>query len=166
MTTMILLRGNSGCGKTTLANQLAARLPAKATLVLHQDLLRRELLHASDHAGTPAVDLIATLATFGQRHYRYVIIEGILRRDVYGDMLAALYAQFRPTAFAYYLNMDFAATLRRDALKPAPFGETNLRRWWREGDQLPFDQVLAAGETARLTQQIYLEVAHHEQITD
>lgn len=166
MTTLILLRGNSGCGKTTLANQLAARLPIKATLVLHQDMLRRDLLHASDHAGTPAVALIATLATFGQRHYRYVIIEGILRRDVYGAMLTTLYAQFRPAAFAYYLDMSFADTLKRDALKPTPFGETKLRRWWREGDQLPFEQVFAAGETARLTQQIYLEVAHHEQITD
>ncbi|MFD1393925.1 AAA family ATPase [Lacticaseibacillus jixianensis] len=44
--TLILLRGNSASGKTTLANKLAARLPQAQTLVLHQDMLRRDLLHA------------------------------------------------------------------------------------------------------------------------
>lgn len=160
--TLIILRGNSASGKTTLAAQLETRLPAGQTLVLHQDTLRRELLHASDHQGTLAVPLIETLAEFGRVHYRYTIIEGILRKDVYGEMLTRVKASFAPHAWSYYLTLPFEQTLARDATKPQPFGEETLRRWWRDQDQLSEDHILDAHSVAGLADQITQEVIKDE----
>ncbi|MFD1441442.1 AAA family ATPase [Lacticaseibacillus hegangensis] len=159
---LIILRGNSASGKTTLANKLAAKLPESQTLVLHQDMLRRDLLHASDHEGTLAVPLIKTLAEFGRQHYQYTIIEGILRRDVYGPMLKDVAATFAPSVWQYYLDLPFEETARRDRAKAVPFGEATLRSWWRDQDQLAGDEVLGGHSTSDLAEQIYREVMTHE----
>lgn len=159
---LIILRGNSASGKTTLANKLAAKLPENQTLVLHQDMLRRDLLHASDREGTLAVPLIETLAEFGRQHYQYTIIEGILRADVYGAMLNRVTTTFAPRVWSYYLALPFEETVLRDKAKPFPFGEPTLRRWWRDQDQLAGDEVLSGHSTSDLAEQIYREVMTHE----
>ncbi|WP_179395080.1 AAA family ATPase [Lacticaseibacillus absianus] len=133
MPTLILLRGNSGCGKTTLADALA-RAYGEEALLLQQDVLRRHVLHAGDHAGTHAVDLIADLIDFGRQFYPITIVEGILRRDVYGAMLQRAIERFGARAFVYYLDLPFALTVVRNA--PRHFSEVDLRCWWRPTDQL------------------------------
>jgi predicted ABC-type ATPase len=82
MPTLVIIRGNSGSGKTSMADALQAHFGAAHCLVIHQDQVRREMLHANDHVGTPAVALIADLIRFGLANYPLVIVEGILRRDV------------------------------------------------------------------------------------
>lgn len=159
---LIILRGNSASGKTTLATKLATQLPEDHPLVLHQDLLRREVLHASDHPGTLAVPLIETLAEFGRSHYRFTIIEGILRRDVYGEMLKRVQATFAPFVWSYYLDLPFEETVARDATKPVPFGAATLQRWWRDQDQLSGDRVLTGHSTTALAKQIISEVIKDE----
>ncbi|WP_204122857.1 AAA family ATPase [Lacticaseibacillus mingshuiensis] len=49
---LVLLRGNSGSGKTYLANQLQEALGTNACLLISQDVMRREIMHANDHAAT------------------------------------------------------------------------------------------------------------------
>lgn len=44
---LILLRGNSGSGKTTLAHMLQHKLD-RGTLVISQDVIRRDMLWAKD----------------------------------------------------------------------------------------------------------------------
>lgn len=117
---LIIIRGNSASGKTTLAAKLAAKMPQAQTLLLHQDMLRRDLLHASNREGTLEVPLIETLAEFGRQHYRCTIVEGILRRDVYGAMLRHVAATFAPSVWTYYLALPFEETVARDRTKPVP----------------------------------------------
>lgn len=159
---LIIIRGNSASGKSTLANKLAAQLPQEKTLVLHQDMLRRELLHANDHQGTPAVALIETLAGFSRSHYRFTIIEGILRRDVYGEMLERVKATFSPSVWSYYLDLPFTETMARDASKSRPFGELTLRRWWQDQDQLSGDQIVHNCSTTILADQIIAAILADE----
>ncbi|WP_257607430.1 hypothetical protein [Weissella sagaensis] len=64
----ILIRGNSSSGKTVLANELQKYFGYEECLVLHQDNIRRDILHANDHSGTPAIDLIRTLVSCGENH--------------------------------------------------------------------------------------------------
>lgn len=141
---LIVIRGNSNSGKTTLADRLQQCLGTDRCLVLHQDQLRRELLHAPDTPGTPAIALIATMVAFGRVHYPLVVLEGILRTDVYGGLLRELYQQ--PQTCGYYLTVTGAQTLANNATRPQPFPEAWLARWWRAADRLAAEQQLAQGQ--------------------
>ena len=47
--------------------------------------------------------------------------------------------EYGPAIFAYYYDLPFEETLRRHSTKPnrGDFGESEMRRWWREKDFLP-----------------------------
>lgn len=155
MAKLILLRGNSASGKTTLATQLQAHFGTDQCFVLHQDWIRRELLQANDHPGTPAVALIEDLLDFGARHYQLAILEGILRRDVYGAMLLRASQQFEQPSLVYYLDLPFTQTWQRNLLKARPFTEAQLKSWWLVADQLTSsDRRLTAPTTADNLQQV------------
>ena len=47
MTKLIILRGNSGSGKTTIAKELQ-KLFGKNTMLISQDVIRREMLNVDD----------------------------------------------------------------------------------------------------------------------
>lgn len=139
MANLVLIRGNSGSGKTTLANALQAHFGSDTCLLLHQDQLRRELLQTNDHAGTLAIDLIADLIRFGNQHYSLVVLEGILRRDVYGEMLSRAMAEFDGSVLSYYLDVPFATTVVHNHDR---FDEATLRQWWRPHDVLSADDIV------------------------
>ncbi|MBP5462147.1 MAG: AAA family ATPase [Lachnospiraceae bacterium] len=54
---LIMLRGNSGSGKTTVAKELQ-KLFGRGTMVLSQDMIRREVLKERDGIDPPALPLI------------------------------------------------------------------------------------------------------------
>lgn len=64
---LILLRGNSGSGKTTLAHMLQHKL-GRGTLVISQDVIRRDMLWAKDTKDGPAVSLLINLVQYGRQH--------------------------------------------------------------------------------------------------
>ena len=133
MPTLVIIRGNSGSGKTSLADALQAHFGTDHCLVIHQDQVRRDILHANDHVGTPAVALIEDLIRFGQTHYPLVIVEGILRQDVYGEMLAQVVNQWQGPTLIYYLDVPFATCVAHNRQR---FDEAMQKRWWRADDVL------------------------------
>lgn len=58
---LIMLRGNSGSGKTTLAHMLQHEL-GRGTLVISQDVVRREMLWVHDKPGHPAIPLLISVS--------------------------------------------------------------------------------------------------------
>ena len=114
---LIILRGNSGSGKTTVAKRLFDHFHADAMLV-SQDVVRRTMLRVKDVPNNPAVELIYKLCLYGNRLNKIVILEGILRRDVYGNKLTELMVNFNGAVHIYYLDIPFDETLRRHATKP------------------------------------------------
>jgi predicted kinase len=133
--TLVVLRGNSGSGKTTVARLLQDRF---GLVVVSQDVLRREVLGVSDGPGSPAVDLIAQTARFALDRGFSVVVEGILRSDIYAPMLAALAAEHRGHTHFFRFDLSFDETVRRHRTKDrTDFGEPELRRWWRGDDALP-----------------------------
>lgn len=143
---LVIIRGNSGSGKTYLANKLQLYYGYDNCLLLHQDVLRRDILHANDRIATPAVELINCMTEFGMQHYPITIIEGILREDVYGGMLRNL--QMKYNSLTYYLNVPFEITLKRDAVKEEPFGRKKLQKWWREGDYLTKKDIILQADSS------------------
>ena len=74
MTKLILLRGNSGSGKTTIARNLQSML-GNGVMRVGQDEIRRHMLNVSDRPDNLAIELIKYITLFGIAHCKYVIVE-------------------------------------------------------------------------------------------
>ena len=162
--TLILLRGNSGSGKTTVARALQRRL-GRGTLLLSQDAIRREMLYASDGPDTPAIPLLSHLLEYGAAHCPAVILEGILTAQWYAPVFHAAQQRFGDRISAWYFDLPFEETLRRHQTKPnrADFGEADMRRWWREKDYIGFlpEHTLTADiSEAQILERICADLAH------
>lgn len=132
---LIMLRGNSGSGKTTVAKALQRHF-GRETLVISQDAVRRDMLYVRDEPGNAAIALMEHLLAYGSAHCTHVILEGILYADVYGSLFARAKQLFAPDLHAYYFDLPFAETVRRHQQKDKAleFGEADMQRWWRPRD--------------------------------
>ncbi len=137
MSKLIILRGNSGSGKSSAARALQREL-GRNTLIIAQDTVRREMLWARDGEDTPAIPLLIHLLRYGHEHHAVVILEGILYADWYRPLFEAVAALFGKQIYAYYYDLPFEETLRRHATKKNrfSFGEKEMRRWWRDRDHI------------------------------
>lgn len=135
MSKLILLRGNSGSGKTTVARQLQKAL-GRGTLLLSQDVVRREMLWARDGPDTAALPLLMDLLRYGRDHCAVVILEGILNAEWYRPLLRLARDLYGEGLFAYYYDLPFEETLRRHQTRESrqSFGAAEMRGWWREKD--------------------------------
>lgn len=138
MSKIIIIRGNSASGKTSLAQVLQEEF-GENTLLLSQDLLRRTMLHAHDGSDTPTIPLLLDLIDYGRKHCPITILEGILRSDWYQPIWEKILTSYPPNHIhAYYYDLPFSETLNRHASreKAKTFGESSMRRWWLEKDYL------------------------------
>lgn len=135
---LIIIRGNSGSGKSTVARELQQRL-GYGTALIEQNHIRRKLLRVKDTPGNPAIALINLNARYALDQGYDVIIEGIMSADRYRDMLQRLLTDYPHCV--YYFDIPFDETLRRHQTrdKTEEFGDVEMRRWWREYDVLSDD---------------------------
>ena len=148
---LIILRGNSGCGKTSTACLLQRRL-GYGTMLVSQDVVRREILRVKDSKNNPAIQLIYDLCMYGNKVGYTVILEGILSNKKYGAMLHRLLNDFQGDKLVYYFDVSFEETMRRHATKSNAheFGELEMRRWWKEKDYLDFEnEFLIRNDTSQ-----------------
>lgn len=131
-TALVVLRGNSGSGKTTVARALQQWLGRDRLAVISQDVVRREVLWAHDTPGNPAIDLMDLMARYALDRGLSVVVEGILHPDRYGDMLRRLAQDHLGRTAAYFWDLPFEETLRRHRTKAkaAEFGAVEMRAWW------------------------------------
>ncbi len=80
---LIIIRGNSGSGKTTIAKSLQNHF-GEGTLLVSQDTVRRDMLKVHDRKGNLSHDLIRQIAEYGKDKCEYVILEGILSKQNMG----------------------------------------------------------------------------------
>lgn len=137
-TRLVVLRGNSASGKSSVAAGLRERF-GRGLAVVGQDNLRRIVLRERDRPGAANIGLIALTARYALDAGFHVVVEGILYADHYGDMLTELCADHRGPTHGYYLDIPFGETLARHATKPIAddVSETQLSEWYRARDLLP-----------------------------
>ncbi|MFV2198212.1 AAA family ATPase [Nocardiopsis sp. LOL_012] len=135
---LIVLRGNSGSGKTTVAHALRTAY-GRGLAIISQDVVRREILRERDRPGAANIGLIDLMARHALDAGYHVVVEGLLYADRYGGMLTSLVADHHGPARCYYFDLPFEVTLARHATKPiaGELGEAELRQWWRPRDLLP-----------------------------
>jgi thymidylate kinase len=142
VTKVIVIRGNSGSGKTSAARRLRAAIlergASSAVAVVEQDYFRRVVLKEKEEAGAEALNLIRVVAAYTLARGFDVIVEGILGAAKYGEMLGGLMS-LADESYAFYFDVSFEETVRRTATKNAEFGEPELRTWWKEHDVLGVD---------------------------
>lgn len=153
-TQLVVLRGNSGSGKTSVARAVQRRRGRSRVAVVSQDVVRRDVLWVDTDAN-PAVGLMDLMARFALDRGLSVVVEGILHPDRYGAMLTRLVHDHRGGSRAYFWDLPFAETVRRHGTKAgAPsFGEEEMRSWWYGAalvDGLD-EQVVGPGATLEAT---------------
>lgn len=148
---LIIIRGNSGSGKSSLAKAIRAARPRGVAIIGH-DVLRREILHVRDHPGALSVPYIDMSARFALDQGLHVIVEGILHSEIYGDMLARLRSDHRGVTRSYCYELELDETLRRHRTKPLADEVTEeiVASWYRSVDRVPEldEAVLGAGLSA------------------
>ena len=138
MPKLILLRGNSGSGKTTVAKKLQEKFGSNTMLISH-DMVRKQILHVRSREGVEkSQPLMIELLKYGKRNSEITIMEGILPSKDYAQLFAAAVAEYGDNIYSYYWDIPFEETLRRHGTKPNrnDFGEEDMRRWWKEKDYL------------------------------
>ena len=119
---LIILRGNSGSGKTTVAKELQKKFGYN-TMLISQDEIRRNILRVKDGIDTKALPLI-------------VILEGIMYEEWYNPLFKVANELYGSNVYSYYFDIPFEETIRRHQTrsKSQEFGEEHMRGWWREKD--------------------------------
>ena len=137
---LIVLRGNSGSGKTTIAKELQKRF-GNNVMLISQDVIRRDMLNVKDGENTLVLPLMKELLVYGHGHSDSVILEGIMIADWYKPLFELAVQLYGAEIHAYYFDIPFEETLKRHQTKTNchEFGEEAMRRWWREKD---FSDVL------------------------
>lgn len=138
MSKLIILRGNSGSGKTALAGVLQQRFGPNTMLISH-DMVRMKMLHVWGKEGVEkSLPLMIELVKYSRQHCDITILEGILSAKDYNLLFETAIKEYGTNIFAYYYDISFEETLKRHQTKPncMDFGEEDLRRWWNEKDYL------------------------------
>ena len=138
MPSLVVLRGNSGCGRTSTSKALQKKF-GRNTMRISADMVRLEILNVKDGADSPALPMMMEMLRYGRAHSEVVILEGILPADVYEPLFRLAVELYPEHRHAYYFDIPFEETMRRHQSKPnrGDFGEAEMRRWWREKDYAP-----------------------------
>ncbi|ADL47636.1 AAA family ATPase [Micromonospora aurantiaca (nom. illeg.)] len=155
--TLVIIRGNSGSGKTTAARETRRRFGRGAAL-LEQDYLRRTLLreHDSAHIQPVAPTFITATARTALDLGYHVIVEGILHTERYATVLHHLIDWHPGPVAVFYLDVSFDETVRRHLNRdePIPVTPDEMRRWYTHRDLLDVPGETVIGETSTVEQTV------------
>jgi len=162
---LIILRGNSGSGKSTIAKALQQYF-GSGTLLIDQDVVRRNMLSVKDRPNNLSIELIRQIALYGNGKCEVVIIEGILNSLKYGEMLKDVIQAYENRAAVYYFDLPFEETVIRHETreKRHKFGEDSLKQWWNPKDFLHVENEKPITETMAVEQIVQTIIHEIEQL--
>jgi adenylate kinase family enzyme len=138
MAKLIVLRGNSGSGKSSVAKRIREVSTRKIAYV-EQDNIRRGILKEKETDDGANITLISQIVEFALARDYDVILEGILNFPRYGKILREL-AEKCPENYFYYFDISLEETLRRHETKwnSDQFGEKEMKQWYKHHDLTKF----------------------------
>ncbi|MFB8277667.1 AAA family ATPase [Nocardia colli] len=162
---LVVIRGNSASGKSTVATGLQRRFERGECAVVAQDTVRRQILREFDEPGAFNIRLIEQIATACLQEGMVVIVEGILDARKYGPMLKRL-TDSTPQSLFYAFDLTFEETLLRHATRPqaASIPEALLADWYRGWQPLTFvaeTRIDATWSIDATIDRIHRDIARH-----
>ncbi|WP_171814535.1 AAA family ATPase [Arthrobacter dokdonensis] len=151
MPTLIVLRGNSGSGKSTVARVLQRELGA---VWIEQDYFRRGILGEVGNYSPLSVELIEHAAALALAHGRDVVMDGMFNASKYSASFRRLRDGHAGLSLFYAWDLTLEETLRRHQTRPhklADFGEKQMRGWYHGWD------ALQGIEERRITAEVTVE---------
>lgn len=148
MKKLIIIRGNAGSGKTTVAEYLQKKF-GRNTMLISQDMIRLKILWTKDGENTLALPLMIDILKYGHKNCDIVILEGILKASWYKKLFETGKELYGEKMYVYYYDLEFEETLKRHLgrAKSKEFGEKELRSWWNEKDYLnKYDEKIITKE--------------------
>jgi predicted kinase len=145
--TLVIIRGNSGSGKSTAAAEVRRR-HGRGCALIEQDYLRRVVLREHGSSRTPLVapGFITTVTRAALTSGYHVVLEGILDSRSYGPLLRELIAEHPGPVHVFWLQVSFEETVRRHAGRRdmAHVTAQMMRGWYTDRDLLgvPGEQVI------------------------
>ena len=165
MSKIIILRGNSASGKTTVANALRQKI-GRGTFLIAQDTVRREMLWVLDEPNNKSIGLLIDLVIYGNRHCEITILEGILNSYMYLSLFKQIKELYAENVHAYYFDLPFEETLRRHKIRKQTeeigVREEEMKSWWREKDYLNIicEKMIGSDSSEKdIVEMIYKDIA-------
>ncbi|MDD5710852.1 MAG: AAA family ATPase [Candidatus Colwellbacteria bacterium] len=137
MNKLVILRGPSGSGKSSVAKELREGSKNKVAII-DQDYLRRIVLKEKDLPNSINPKLILRVSQFALDNGYNVIVEGILYSAHYGAMFDELLKYHPKENYVYYFDISLGETLKRHITRDkfSEFGEKEMRQWYVDKDLL------------------------------
>jgi len=155
---LIIIRGNSGSGKSAVAERLREELDGKVAVV-GLDTLRRTILRESDQLeNTDIIGLIEQTVTYSLAKGYTVIIEGILSKPKYKELLMKLVDEVDCDSHIYYIDVSLEETLKRHKTKPIADEVTDeqLTSWYQPKNYLDVPGEVIIDESSTLEETVAL----------
>jgi tRNA uridine 5-carbamoylmethylation protein Kti12 len=155
---LIIIRGNSGSGKSTVSKALREAMRDKygkgGTMLVSQDTIRIDILDVKDTSDNESIALIQKICIYGLELKKNVILDGILDRWKYGEMLATLIKEWGDNVHIYYYDIPLEVTLERHDMRPQKnmFSKDAMRGWYNSDNKLNlpnehiFDEKISVDE--------------------
>lgn len=155
MSKLIVIRGNSGSGKSTIAGQLHSM--NEDSILIEQDYY---IKYSSKDA---ALDLQRKQRIFRDVRqalgsYGLVILEGVFDSRRYWQYFDELVCDHPDDNYFAYLDVSFEETLRRHELrdKRHEFGRQEMLGWYALHDHLGYECETVIGEDKRIDESVDL----------
>lgn len=159
-TRLVVVRGNSGSGKSSVARALR-EAHGRGMAWVPQDVVRRTIMWEKDRPGGVSIGLIDQIVRYCLDQGCHAVLDGILYADRYEQMLAGLARDHAGCSCFYYLDVSLDETLARHATRPqaAEFGADDLREWYRPRDLLASVSERVIPQTSTLADTVSLILA-------
>lgn len=155
---LIIIRGNSGSGKSAVGEKLREELGGKVAIV-GLDTLRRTILMEKDHLeNTDIIGLLEQTVTYCLEKGYTVIIEGILSKPKYKEILMKLIESADCDSHIFYIDVSLDETIKRHKTKPIANEVTDeqLKSWYQPKNYLDVSDEVIIDESSTLEETVKL----------
>jgi len=134
---LIVIRGNSGSGKSSIVEGIR-RAHGRGVAWIEQDYIRRIVFQELDQPDGANIQTIRQIAQQALDRGYHAVVEGIMPKIRYGDMLARLRDEHAGPSYFYYLDIPLEETIRRHATRPkaTAFTADEMATWFHAQDLL------------------------------